>query len=459
MGWGEAMRVRVEPWLLGLLPMLAAGAVLLSTGQLDGTALAEALAAGGGVWLCLAIVAQRRLRRVGARLGSLAQRLSKAVGAVSPVSEWTDPHAGAAALEPLVHSACRALADAEKQHQQAEAIFAHMADGIVVVDGELRIQRLNPAAAEMLSLSPERTPGRTVIEATMHHGLDTLFRQALSTGEAQETRLEVIQPRRRLLRALVSPLRGPNTGAGAVAVIQDLTDFGRIERVRRDFVSNVSHELRTPVSSIKVMAESLQRGALEQPELASQFLRSITEAADRLSTLIDDLLALARAEAGAGRHAWQRVDLAAMAHQALSDLQPLAREFEISLTAEAVEPTVVMGDAEGLRQAITNLVTNGIRYNRPGGQVSLRLRRTPEGVRLEVTDTGIGIASEHLPRIFERFYRVDRGRSRGSGGTGLGLAIVKHVAEAHGGQVTVESAPGRGSTFTLTLPERALDPG
>jgi two-component system phosphate regulon sensor histidine kinase PhoR len=168
-----------------------------------------------------------------------------------------------------------------------------MADGVLAVDANLQIRRLNPAAADLLVLSPDRVLGRTIIEATMHHGLDELFRKALEEGRLQAQRLETIQPRRRVLQALGTPLEGDEAPTGAVAVLHDLSETDRLERTRRDFVTNVSHELRTPVASIKVMVESLQRGVLHQPELAEQFLQSIGDAADRLARLVDDVLALA----------------------------------------------------------------------------------------------------------------------------------------------------------------------
>lgn len=446
------MRTHSLLWLMGSLPAVTVAAAVW---RHAGSPLTEVFVAAA--CLALAIYLRPRLSEPASRITDAARRLAATVGSPQPGPSPADLPALPSLLSPLVDSVIHALQAARNEQRHAEAIFARMADGIVVVDSELRVQRINPAGCELLSLPAERAVGRTVIEATMHYGLDALFRDALATGQTRSRQLEVLQPHRRVLRALVTPMRGTSPAVGAVAVIQDLTDLDRIERVRRDFVTNVSHELRTPVASIRVMAESLQRGALEQPELAGQFLQSITEAADRLGTLVDDLLTLARIEAGTVRQAWQAVDLAGLAAEATAALRPLAQQHGVALAADPLEPLRVTGDAEGLRQALANMVTNGIKYNQPGGQVRVSVRRAPGGACVEVTDTGIGIAAEHLPRIFERFYRVDRGRSRAMGGTGLGLAIVKHVAEAHGGHVTVQSTPGAGSAFLFTLPEAPAD--
>lgn len=452
------MRLRLRIVALGMAPVLVSVLVLvLHQGGMSWAAV-DALLIGLLVGVGLALLCIQELVRPMVRLRSAARRLRAAHGSEPSAKEFVTEDLGllAGVFTSLAAEVRQALREARDNHEQMEAIFARMADGVLVVDGELRILRLNPAAADILAVMPERAVGHTVIEATMHHGLDELFRAALAAGYTQSQRLETIQPRRRLVQALVTPLESDGSGPAVVAVLQDLTEFDRVERVRRDFVTNVSHELRTPVTSIRVMAESLRRGALRQPELAEQFLQSITEASERLARLVDDVLALARVEAGPSRREWQTVLLPELIGDVVASQQALARQYGVTLEGDCPEPITIPGDAEGLRQAVTNLLSNGIKYNRPEGRVRVRLRRTPEQVLLQVSDTGIGIAAEHLPRIFERFYRVDRGRSREVGGTGLGLAIVRHVAEAHGGRVEVESTPGEGSCFTLVIP--AQDP-
>lgn len=449
--------MRFRLWVMALAVLPTASAVLwLWIGRLVPLAPAfYALGVGLLVGLLLAWRLFGEIARSMARLRGVARRLRAAQDVVKDLPEPADAKdlgQLSALLASLSKDLRNAWAQARQSRQQMEAIFTQMPNGILVVDGDLRIQHVNPAAQDLLALTPTRTLGRTVIEATMHHALDRLLRKAITTGSTHSMRLETIQPRRRVLQALVTPLEE----GGAVAVFQDLTEFDHLERVRRDFVANVSHELRTPVTTIKVMAESLRRGALRDVHLAEEFLHSIAEAADRLARLVDDLLALARAEAGPGPLEWKEFRLDHLVKEVVSTQSSWAQQYGIELIAEVLEPTSIRADPEGMRQAITNLVTNAIQYNKPGGSVRLRLSRTNQGILLSVADTGVGIAAEHLPRIFERFYRVDRGRSRELGGTGLGLAIVKRAVEAHGGQVTAESTLGQGSTFTITLPLRLL---
>ncbi len=452
------MRLWVGILLVAGVPVLVALAVVLALAPGSQGAAVAGLVAGLAASLVLSTYLARGLLRPVAHLRSLAEDLGS-----STVGKRILWHADEVAqLVPIFVGAVRAvrarLREAEGRRQETETLLARMADGVVVVDGDLRIRRVNPAAADVLALSPEKAVGSTIIEATMLHALDELFRDALAGGTTQVRRVETIQPQRRLLQVVVTPL-GSAAGPGAVAVLQDLTEVYRMERVRRDFVTNVSHELRTPVTSIKVMAESLQRGALDQPDLRDEFLQAIMTSADRLAQLVDDVLALARIEAGPGRLQWHEVPLAGVVREVVASQQVLAREYQVDLALEEMDEVTLTGDAEGLRQAVANLVSNGIKYNRAGGSVRVRLRRVAQGVEVVVADTGIGIPPAHLPRVFERFYRVDRGRSREVGGTGLGLAIVKHVAEAHGGQVTVESELGRGSVFRLTLPEKTRTAG
>ncbi len=228
-------------------------------------------------------------------------------------------------------------------------------------------------------------------------------------------------------------------------------------QIRRDLVANVSHELKTPLTAIRGYAETLEDGALDNPEVAFGFVRSILEQCARLETLLGDLLNLSRLESWEhqGR---ETVNLSELARQAVEILEPqaLAREVEISLQNPEDLPAVA-GDREELERALLNLVENAVKYNRPGGEVAIGLRADDSEVVVEIRDTGIGIPDDALERIFERFYRVDKGRSRDQGGTGLGLSIVKHAARAHGGRVEVESRLGQGSTFRVRLPLAALN--
>jgi two-component system phosphate regulon sensor histidine kinase PhoR len=225
--------------------------------------------------------------------------------------------------------------------------------------------------------------------------------------------------------------------------------------MRRDFVANVSHELKTPLAAIRGYAETLRDGALDEPPTAQRFTDRILAQCRRLQALLDDLLTLSRLE-GISLREREPLELAVVVRQAADTLAPLARDrqigLEIELESEDTPVPAVLGDPDAIERLVLNLLENAIKYNRPEGEVTVRLSSTGPGVVLEVSDTGIGIPPESLPRIFERFYRVDKGRARDEGGTGLGLAIVKHVAQAHGGQVDVESRIGKGTTFRVRLP-------
>jgi two-component system phosphate regulon sensor histidine kinase PhoR len=237
-----------------------------------------------------------------------------------------------------------------------------------------------------------------------------------------------------------------------VVVARDTTELRRLIEIRRDFVANVSHELKTPLAAIRGYAETLRDGALEEPETAARFTGRILRQCRRLQALLDDLLTLSRLESLELPPQREPVDLNLLVARTLDLVSSAAREKQVELRFEPGPLEPVAGDPDGIERMIVNLIDNALKYNRPGGEVRVRLAARDGEALIEVADTGIGIPQEAIPRIFERFYRVDKGRSREEGGTGLGLAIVKHVAQAHGGQVEVESRIGRGSTFRVRLP-------
>jgi two-component system phosphate regulon sensor histidine kinase PhoR len=240
---------------------------------------------------------------------------------------------------------------------------------------------------------------------------------------------------------------------GAIAILHDITDLERLERVRKDFVANVSHELRTPLTAICGYAETLLEGALEDPENNRKFLEIIRAHAIRLNNIASDLLALSELESGKPAGELERVSIRAALEAAVRTVESEANLRGVRLRCDRLEDAQVTGNKVRLEQAFINLLDNAVKFNRPGGEVQVTTEHTEDGrIRITVTDTGIGIPSEHLPRIFERFYRVDTARSREMGGTGLGLSIVKHVIERMSGTIEVESQLGKGSTFTVLLP-------
>jgi two-component system, OmpR family, phosphate regulon sensor histidine kinase PhoR len=268
----------------------------------------------------------------------------------------------------------------------------------------------------------------------------------------------MIRGEERFLQAHGAPLRDA-TGMeiGVLVVLNDITRLQRLENIRRDFVANVSHELKTPITAIKGSVETLLGGAMDEPDSAPRFLDIIARQADRLNAIIEDLLALSRIEQGEEKGGIQLVPavIGEVIQSALQSCQIKARDKQVRLVADYAENLQCLANAPLLEQALINLIDNAIKYSNEGGEVQLAVHAATAAIEISVRDFGCGIDREHLPRLFERFYRVDKARSRKQGGTGLGLAIVKHIVQAHGGQVRVDSTLGEGSLFTIALPDRS----
>ena len=342
-----------------------------------------------------------------------------------------------------------------RQRNQQDAVLQSMAEGVLTVDGEGRVLDLNHAGAEMFQLDPAKARGRYVYEVLRRPALLDFVDRTLSSSlpVLEEIAFEDEEPR--VLTASGSVLRNErNQRIGVLVVLRDVTQIRRLENVRRDFVANASHELRTPVTAIKGFVETLLEGGLEDKDNAERFLRIIHQNSDRLTALIDDILSLARIEKESEekRIVLEPGPVKEVIAAAVGRLQTLAEQRPMRL--ESVCPADLSAPIHAglLEQAIANLIDNAIKYSKPGKTVRVQAGREPGGIAIAVADEGYGIEARHLPRLFERFYVVDRSRSREVGGTGLGLAIVKHIALAHGGWVSVESKVGVGSTFTIHLP-------
>ncbi|MCX5662401.1 MAG: ATP-binding protein [Planctomycetota bacterium] len=343
-----------------------------------------------------------------------------------------------------------------QQSNEQRAVLASMIEGVVAIDSQERILSLNAAAATFLGVEPARVIGRPIREIVRNTQLQRFVARTLAGSDPVEGDLVLpAEGEDRYLQAHGTVLRDPaGAGIGALVVLNDVTRLRRLENIRRDFVANVSHELRTPVTAIKGSIETLREGAMDDPARAEQFLAILARQADRLNAIIEDLLRLSRIEQENER---AEVELAPhrlrdVLQSALSDCQAQAAEREINLRLTCPPDLLARVNAPLLEQAVVNLLDNAIKYSDPGASVDLNALADEREVRIEVRDTGSGIPAEHLPRIFERFYRVDKARSRRLGGTGLGLAIVKHIAQAHRGSISVASTVGKGSVFTLHLP-------
>lgn len=348
----------------------------------------------------------------------------------------------------------RRMFETRAQRRQLEIILANLADGILVFDNSGRAIVVNRAAAEMLNLAGTAWQGRTAIELTLDHHLAGTVQRALQ-GESIETEVEPRPLSGRFLRVSAAPVKGgEGVLGGVIVVLNDLTRLRRLERVRSDFVANVSHELRTPLASIRAAAETLRSGAIDESEAAARFLGIIESESERLANLVRDLLVLAAAESPELTMKSERVNPAGLIEHGVAAIRTAYPGADSPLIAVDVPDGLpeVAGEEERLQQVLFNLLENAVKYTGTGGRITVTACLDGEFVRFRVSDNGPGIPESHLPRLFERFYRVDKDRSRMVGGTGLGLAIVKHIVEAHGGRVGVESRLGKGSTFWFTIP-------
>lgn len=351
------------------------------------------------------------------------------------------------ALDRLAESLSATLGRLRAERDLLDAVLAGMQEGVLAVGSDGRILLVNPALKDMLLLEGD-CRGKTVLQAIRHADLSGLIEQA-RRGESSSAEIGVAGIRPRELR--VKAIELPGVEGGVVAVFVDITEVKRLEAIRREFVANASHELRTPVAAVRAAAETLAT-ALDDREAAARFTRIIERNAERLQQLIDDLLELSRIESREYRLNMEPLALGPLMrslvalHAERAALRGIAIEVE-----RAVEHLNVRADRRALDIVLVNLLDNALKYGSDGARVLLHAARDGDRVRISVADSGPGIEPRHLPRLFERFYRVDAGRSRELGGTGLGLAIVKHLVEAMGGTVSVESEVGRGTTFTFAL--------
>lgn len=344
------------------------------------------------------------------------------------------------------------LSQLRESDERQAAVLGGMVEGVLAVDDKLRVLFANPAAADLLGFAPQSVEGRPLLEVVRQHVLHETVLQVLEDRESTEIEIEWQIGAPRTLSVQIAPLPGAQN-VGAVIVLHDNTELRRLETIRQEFIANVSHELKTPLSSIMAYTETLQRGALDDRDIRDEFLRRISEQGERLNNLIQDMLSLARIETAKQPFEIVPVDLATVARSCVDDYTAQAEAKNLKLTIAADLPSArVSADQEGLRVICSNLIDNAVKYTPDGGKVDVFWRLQAEVVRFEVVDSGPGISRADVDRVFERFFRVDKARSRELGSTGLGLAIVKHLAQSFGGAVGVESQVGQGSRFWVELP-------
>jgi len=346
----------------------------------------------------------------------------------------------------------------QSRQNELEATLSSMLDGVLAVDLHGRLLSLNNAAAHLLNTRPDKASGKHVDAVVKSERLRQFIRESQDSEEPAKCDIMLGGDGASIgvqFQAQAAVLRD-RTGQriGSLIVLHDVTQLRRLEVMRRDFVANVSHEVKTPVTAIKAAAETLLEAGETDPKATSQFLRVIIRQADRLQAILEDLLSLARIEQESEQRQLEMepVRLAGLLRAATETCSARAEKRNADIEVACPDYLVIPVNESLLEQALVNLIDNAIKYGPEGGKINVRAQRVSEEVILSVQDHGAGIQADHLPRIFERFYRTDRARSRELGGTGLGLAIVKHIAAAHGGRVSVDSTVGQGSTFRIHLP-------
>lgn len=344
----------------------------------------------------------------------------------------------------------------ERARVRLEATLANLSDGVVVTDPAGGLVRMNGAAVHLLGLPSMPPAGQPFVQVSRDHELAALLEAALASKIGEPGLAEVHHARsRRIMEATAQRVAGTREPLGLV-VLRDVTELRRLEGVRREFVANVSHELRTPLASIKALVETLEAGAVDDPDVAGDFLHRIVGEVDRLAALVDELLDLARLESGRVTLHAEAMDPKDLLERAAERLRSQTERSRLTLAIE-VPPGLpaVRADRARVEQVVLNLLHNAIKFTPPGGRVTIAAVERDGSLEVSVRDTGVGVPEDELPRLFERFYKADKARR--SEGTGLGLAIAKHIVQAHGGAIWAESRPGNGSTFRFTLPLAKAD--
>jgi two-component system phosphate regulon sensor histidine kinase PhoR len=423
------------------------------------------IAAGGLVVALLAAVVSllvsRRISRPLEQLKRGAEQFARGdLAHKLPAGNALEIAALAETMNQMAAELDKRLRTVVRQRNEREAVLSSMVEGVLAVDSQQRLISLNQAAARLLGVKAELARGRSLQEAIRNPQLQNLVAEVFAKGGPSEGEIPLYGTEERYLHANGTILRDTDTagaegpGVGALVVLHDVTELRRLDSIRRDFVANVSHELRTPVTSIKGFVETLLDGAMHDPDNAERFLRILASQSDRLNAIIEDLLTLSRIEEESQKTEIMLAPgrIKAVLQAAVAVCQPKIAEKAIQVELRCDESLQAGIDAPLLEQAVVNLIDNAVKYSPQRGIIHLQAARGEEEIVIRVQDHGCGIEGKHLPRLFERFYRVDKARSRTLGGTGLGLAIVKHIMQLHGGRATVESSLGAGSTFSLHLP-------
>ena len=430
----------------GALGLLAAGAFFSESRALLGTAaLALGLAASA-----LAGLGARRMTRAAKEIAGATEKMAKGdLEARARVVGADELGELGRSLDALAEGLDSTLGDLRSERDLLGGVLTAMTEGVMLItDGRVRV--MNRALRQMLLLDSSAV-GKRLLEVIRRADLQEILDRARRGTEPVLDELELtgLKPRRVLVHAMQLDLDSPSL----LVVLVDVTEQRKLESLRRDFVANVSHELRTPIASVRSAAETLRTAMQKDPVAAAGFVEMVERNADRLHRLVEDLLDLSRIESRQYQLATEALELGSALDHSVGLFADRAAAKGLKLAVERGEPLRARADRRALEHVVSNLVDNAVKYCPGGAEIRARAVREPAGViRVVVEDTGPGIEARHLPRLFERFYRVDAGRSREVGGTGLGLSIVKHLVEAMGGAVDVASTPGKGTAFSFTLP-------
>lgn len=340
----------------------------------------------------------------------------------------------------------------EVKNQQLKAILESMVEGIIVTDKSGHIISLNPTVKKIFNISDPDIEGRLFLEIIRNNDIADIINYVLKNGQFKSCQLSLVWPVQRYLQINAAPIFEKDSISGCLLVIHDITEIRRLEAMRRDFVANISHELKTPLTSIKGFVETLLEGALEDKENSRHFLQIIQGHANRLDNLVNDLLDLSHLESQEIKLEKEKVNLKVLADDILASFRSQFKKKSIQVSNELNNDVFIIVDKDKISQVLTNFIDNAIKFNRENGSIKIYSQKQEDKIKIVVEDSGIGIPAKDIPRIFERFYRVDKARSRELGGTGLGLSIVKHIIELHNGNVGVESTEGFGSKFYFYLP-------
>ncbi len=449
----SAMPVRREGKISGVvrlaLPLTTLQAMVNTVREplLAGFVIAAIFAVLAGLWLGRSLTAQLRQLELSAHqvaAGDLRKRIY--------VETEDELKRLGESFNQLALSLRQRIREAEDEKLKLSAILENITEGILAVDGAQQVVAANAAMEMILGVPRQKIIGRSLLEAVLNHKVHSLMEEAFGSAGLVHAELEWAGPPARTLRASAVGIQDPASKVRGILVLGDVTQIRRLENTRRDFVANVSHELKTPLTSIKGFIETLLGGALNDRLKSEHFLRLMDEDTARLTRLIQDILNLSRLESGQAPLKCSALNVTVEAAQALEKMRTSFEEKK--MTAEnRMGPALpaVWADRDKLAQIFLNLLDNAVKFNPEGGHIVLSAEPFGERLKISISDTGPGIAATDLPRIFERFFRVDRARSRETGGTGLGLAIVKHLTEAHGGEAGCKSTLGRGATFFFTL--------